>query len=224
MDIRRTVMANPAFVRVPSLQSSPSGNGRSYIDLARKFDSSHKYVFEVNFQDTGARQMSFFGARGQNTYYPDNASFTYYADYRLIFYGGKTLTSDASTGYSLQNLQNTWTDWQRIELKAIDGLLKVTNTAGTFTATPGNAIQQTQFTSTQDVVLFNTARPDAKAAFIFWGSIRLYEEYDRNEALITRLLPYMRTRDRALGMLDTVTKQFLTGQNESVAPLAIGNS
>ena len=214
MEQRRAILAAQAYIPVKSLIST---TGKAYIELNRKFNSKHRYVFEANFTNCTKNQLMFYGCRGQNTYYPINSSFTYISDWRPIFYGGTTLGSSV-TGQTMESLQSTWNEWQHIEIKVFTGVFTITNSGGTHTNVPGSSMQtQLEFESTETPVLFNCSRPSGRNFATCPCAIRLYKEYDANDQLITDLRPYKRMSDGKLGMLDLVTKTFFPDETSDLA-------
>lgn len=201
------------YQRVRSIKTSGT---KSPIDLNRLFDSTHRYVIEVNFTNCGSVELMFFGARGQATYYPINSGYTNYGNYKLTFYGGVTLVSNTAPSY---NAESTWTEWHHLNVKPIESTFTIYNSSGEYTIGPSKMMETTHYTSQNNIYLFGCHYPNDSTIPTFRGSIRLFEEYDENDTIISRLIPCKRLSDNIYGMYDEIQHIFYTTNYD---PFTIG--
>ena len=189
----------------------------SYINLRRKFNSTHRYKFIVNFSnnDNNLKNFYFFGAREQVAYTPKNSSFAYSSDYHPVFYG--ITNGIVNTSYSAYiDLTNTYSEDQEIELKCINGLLTCINSAGLQRATPNDAMVRETFQSETDIILGGGAVQGYTSPYYTFragSSIVSYEEYDEHDILITKFVPCIRNSDNIAGMYDIITNTFWPSDN-----------
>lgn len=194
-----------------------SSQHTSYINLRRVFDSTHRYKFIANFNNTYNERANFFffGAREQESYTPKNTGFTYAASDppSLIFYGINDGIVQPSYSTTIK-VANTYTEDQEIEVKVIDGLLTCLNSEGLQTAVPNGAMKKEAFQSESQIYLGAINYHDIpKYRMAIGSSIVLYEEYDEHDILITKFIPCVRNLDNVAGMYDIITNTFWPSDN-----------
>ena len=216
MEIRRRVIQGasdlpPGYQRVKCIVDT---NGRAYIDLLRKFNSTHRYKFDLQFLGN-SHDLAAFGARDQSTYYPKNSSLTWVSDYKPIFYCGRNLPA-SMRGYTMTSLANTIQEFQSFEIKAYDGTFIITNSEGRHINIPGQTIETGyEYETDEDMHFMSINTPGTS----IWGCMckaRLYEEYDANDKLISRFIPCIRRLDNVAGMYDVIENVFYNSANPSV--------